>query len=184
MSASKPEEPLAFASMVEGLRRAMGTLDERTHRKFEELGLPMRGKMEQTYPRDLWVRVCLFAGQQLNPTFSPEQQRVALGRRFVQGYAETLVGKALLAAMRVLGPKRALARLERSFRTGNNYSRVTFRETEGGGIELDVLGAPYPEWYEGMVYESLVVTGAKDIEVKAVKFQPPELTTYRVSFRT
>lgn len=178
------DEPLAFSSMVEGLRRAMGNqVDEAAHRRFEELGIPMRGKMQPTYPRDAWMRVSLYAGQLLNPMLSPEAQRVALGRRFVQGYAETIVGKVLLTAMRIIGPRRALLRLERSFRTGNNYSRATFRETPAG-LELDVLGTPYPEWYEGMVRESLAITGAKEIELTVLTYEPPAVTTYRVAFKS
>ena len=176
------EEPLAYSSMVEGLKRALGDkVDEAAHLKFEALGIPMRGKPSPTYPRDAWMRVALYAGELLNPSLKPEAQRVALGRRFVRGYMDTIVGKALVAAMRVLGPKRALMRLEKSFRTGNNYSRCVFRETPEA-IELDILNAPYPEWYEGMVLESLEVTGAKRIVVEAVRYQPPEITTYRVRF--
>jgi uncharacterized protein (TIGR02265 family) len=178
------EEPLAFASMVEALRRALGDrLDERTHQKFEALGIPMRGKIASTYPRDAWMRVSLYAGEVLNPALAPEAQRVALGRRFVRGYSETMVGKALLAAMRVLGPRRALMRLERSFRTGNNYSRAELRALPSGALELDIIGAPYPEWYEGMVLEALAVTGAHDAVVKPIRYRPPEITTYAVSFR-
>ncbi len=178
------DEPLAFASMVEGMRRALaGRLDEPAFKKFEELGIPMRGPMKPTYPRDVWMRVSLYAGQLLNPSLPPKEQRVALGRRFVRGYIETLVGKALAAALRVLGPKRALMRLERSFRTGNNYSKAVLRETPEG-IELDILDAQYPEWYEGMVLESLEVTGAKDASVKAVRYEPPAITTYRVVFKS
>ena len=176
------DEPLAYSSMVEGLRRALGSrVDESAHRRFEELGIPMRGKLLPAYPRDVWLKVSIYAGQLLNPGLDAKAQRVALGRRFVRGYAETMVGKALVAAMRVLGSKRSLMRLERSFRTGNNYSRAVFREGEGG-IEIDILGAPYPEWYEGMVMESLEITGAKNISLTTLKYEPPELTTYRVSF--
>ena len=36
------EEPLAFSSMVEGMRRALGNrISESQHRRFEELGVPM-----------------------------------------------------------------------------------------------------------------------------------------------
>jgi len=180
----KSEEPLAYASMVEGMRRALaGRLDEKAHERFEALGIPMRGKLAAAYPRAVWLKVALYAGELLNPSLAPEAQRVALGRRFVRGYIETLVGKALAAALRVLGPGRALMRLERSFRTGNNYSRAEFRET-AQGIEIDIIDAQYPEWYEGMMLESLEVTGAKDIAIEAVRYEPPAITTYRVSFKT
>ena len=60
------------------------------------------------------------------------------------------VGKALMASMRVLGTKRALARLEKSFRTGNNYSKAELKE-EADGLYMVVSNAPYPEWYQGMI---------------------------------
>ena len=44
---------------------------------------------------------------------------------FWSGYEKTLVGSALTAMLRVLGPKRTLERMTRNFRTANNYTEVT-----------------------------------------------------------
>jgi uncharacterized protein (TIGR02265 family) len=179
----KAEEPLAFASMVEGMRRALGDrVTEAAHRRFETIGIPMRGPLKPTYPRTIWIEASLYAGQLLSPELNPEQQRVALGKRFVRGYMETIVGRALITAMRLLGPRRSMLRMQRSFNTGNNYSKVVIREVPGA-LEVDVFGAPYPEWYEGMIHESLIATGAKEAEVKAIRYEPPEITTYRAVFK-
>ena len=173
---------VVFASTVEGLLRALGSkLDERAKAKFAELGLPLTGKLPATCPRDVWTRVSHYAGALLSPSLPPEAQRVALGHAFIDGYAETLVGRALLATMRVLGPKRALARLERSFMTGNNYSKAELREGPDG-IFLIIGNAPYPEWYQGMVEKALERTGAKDIRVQAIA-REGDTTTFKIDFR-
>src|SRR3954467_1085686 len=114
------EEPVVFTSTVEGLIRALGDkLDERAHQRFAAIGLPLKGKLQTAYPRAVWLESGLIAAQILFPSLSPEQQRVALGKRFVQGYGETIVGRALLTMMKMLGPKRTLERLKKSFNTGN-----------------------------------------------------------------
>jgi uncharacterized protein (TIGR02265 family) len=168
--------------MVEGLIRALGEkLDERAHQKFAELGLPLKGKLQPAYPREAWMRACLFAGELLNPMATPLEQRRLLGHRFVDGYSETLVGKALMASMRVLGTRRALARLEKSFRTGNNYSKAELRE-EPDGLFMVVSNAPYPEWYQGMIESACRVTGAKEYRVNAIK-RDGDTTTFRIEYR-
>lgn len=181
---SEEEAHVVYSATVEGLRRAIGDrLDERAHEKLAALGIPLEGKLAAAYPRNAWIAVSLYAGELLNPGMTPSEQRVALGRRFVRGYAETVVGGALLTALRILGPRRALARFERNMRTGTNYARTQLREVDGGLLELDIINAPYPEWYEGMVREALEVTGARDVKLEVVKLEPPAITTYRVSFR-
>lgn len=177
-----PSEQLAFTTMVEALIRAMGDkLDERAHKRFEALGLPLKGKLKSTYPRDVFTRAGLLAGEVAFPSLPPEQQRLELGKRFVSGYSETLVGKALLGLMRVLGPKKSLARLEQSFHTGNNYSRARLFETPEGTV-LEIGDAPYPEWYQGMVIAALQLTGAKEVRVEPLKRDGLSMT-YRISYR-
>lgn len=177
------DEPVVFTSSVEGLIRALGPkLDARAHEQFAAIGLPLKGKLLTAYPRRVWLESGLLASRILFPTLEPVAQRVALGKRFVYGYSETLVGKALTSMMRMLGPKRALARLERSFHTGNNYTRCELRETPAG-LELDLYDAPFPEYYQGMVEALLEITGAKDIVVTPLKRVANE-TTYGIKFTT
>lgn len=171
-----------FSSMVEGMVRAVGSkLDERALQHCAELGIPLRGKLQPTYSREAWTKVSLFVGGVLWPTLKPEEQRRQLGHRFVEGYTETIVGKALIAAMRVLGPKRALARLEKSFRTGNNYSKAELVDGPEG-LSMIIANSPYPEWYQGMIEKALERTGASEIRVEPFK-REGDTTTFRISFR-
>lgn len=175
-----PEAPqVIFSATVEGLIRAMGDkLNDAANKRFEALGMPLKGKLQPTYPRPLWIKVCLLAGEIMFPNLPPEQQRVHLGRRFISGYGETLVGKTLLTAMKLLGPRRSLERLQRSLQTGNSYTRVTLRETPEG-FELEVADAPYPEWYQGMFEAALQVTGSKTPSVTPIKRVGNDIT-YRI----
>jgi len=168
--------------MLEAIIRALGDkLDERTHAKFAELGVPLKGKLQSAYSRELWWKVAHYAGEVLNPGLPPEQQRWELGRRFVFAYNETIVGKALMSAMRVLGPKRALARAARNFRTGNNYSTAEMKETPEG-IEMHVTGQTWPEWYGGLFEAAVEMCGGKNVKVTLLSADPPRLVVYRVAF--
>jgi uncharacterized protein (TIGR02265 family) len=175
-------EELVFSSMVEGMVRAVADkLDDRAHAHCAELGIALRGKLHPTYSREAWTKVSLYVGGVLWPMLKPEEQRRQLGHRFVEGYTETMVGKALIAAMRVLGPKRALARLEKSFRTGNNYSKAEL--VDGAeGLFMIIANSPYPEWYQGMIEKALERTGATDIRVESFK-REGDTTTFRIGFR-
>jgi uncharacterized protein (TIGR02265 family) len=178
-----PDEPVVFTSTVEGLIRALGPkLDERAHAQFAAIGIPLKGKLQAAYPRKAWLEAGILASQILFPTLGAVEQRIALGKRFVYGYSETVVGRALTSMMRLLGPRRSLARLERSFHTGNNYTRCVLRELEGGALELDLSDAPFPEYYQGMVEALLEITGAQEVEVTMLKRAGDE-TTYGIRFR-
>ena len=173
---------VVFAAMVEGLIRALkDKLDDKTHARFAELGISLKPPFKPSYPRAAWTKVAHLAGEVLTPGAPLEQQRFNLGSRFIYGYSETLVGGALIAMMRVLGPKKAMQRLGKSFKTGNNYSKAELRE-EGGALYLDVLEAPFPEWYQGVIQATLQITGAKDIKVELVHDERPAKITYKVQF--
>ncbi len=175
------EPAVVFTSTVEGLIRALGDkLDERVHQQFADIGLPLKGKLLAAYSREVWLKSGLLASQLLFPTLPPEKQRVELGRRFVYGYSETIVGKALVTMMRMLGTRRALERLKKSFHTGNNYTEVALREVDGQ-LELDVSDAPFPEYYQGMVEAVLELTGRTTFEVAQIRRVGNE-TTFRIRF--
>jgi uncharacterized protein (TIGR02265 family) len=177
------DEKVVYTNSAEGLRRALGDkLDARAEQKFKDLGVPLTGKLLFAYPREAWIQAGHLAGQLLFPHLPPDKQRVALGKRFVYGYGETVVGKALLAAMRVLGPKRALMRLERSFHTGNNYTQAKLTEVPDG-LELLISDSAFPEWHQGMVEASLELTGCKTYEVKQLRRVGNE-TTFSIKFTT
>ena len=182
MPSSRPEQAVVYTQTVEGLIRALGTkLDARVSQKFADLGLTLTGKLQAAYPRKVWIPACIYAGEVLFPGVAPEVQRRQLGHRFIDGYNETMSGKALLTILRVLGPRRALTRIEQNLRTGNNYAVAKLVDTNDGP-ELHMTDVPYPEWYLGMIEKALQMTGAKDVAV-SMKVGGDNTAVYRIGYR-
>ena len=62
------DAPVVYTSSAERLIRALGArLDERAHQRFAELGIPLRGKLQPAYPRDVWLKAGQLASQLLSP---------------------------------------------------------------------------------------------------------------------
>jgi len=60
-------------------------------------------------------------GDDALPALERDEALERLGEDFFRGFSSTLIGQALKAMMRVIGTRRSLQRMERNFRTGNNY---------------------------------------------------------------
>jgi uncharacterized protein (TIGR02265 family) len=101
-----------------------------------------------------WVRGRRFAGLPV-----PEAQR-ALGRVWVEGFAETTVGSVVMGALRVLGPERALPRILQyvdSVRQGFAVQVVPVTEREYR-IRFQEAAGVLPEFAQGGV-EAMLRTG-------------------------
>jgi uncharacterized protein (TIGR02265 family) len=104
--------------------------------RLREAGLDLERKLEPAYPFEVWDRCVAIAVREL---YSQEPEEVAyrlLGERLVHGYQETLMGRAMRAVLRLLGPRRLLARVGEALRSGNDY--LTSRLTERGATEVEL----------------------------------------------
>jgi len=174
------DDRVIFGSAAEGLIRALGAkLDERAHHKFAMLGVPLRPRVLATYPRHAWIESCVYAGELLFPGRPPEEQRLMLGHRFISSYSETIVGKALITMLRLMGPRRSLERIERSFRTGMSHADIGARQLAPGHHEVTVANVSYAEWYQGMIEKGLELSGAQGLKVTVAK-REGDTVTYEV----
>ena len=110
-----PNEPIVFSQTVDGLLRALGTrLDDDAKDHLRDLGLNVRARLDPAYTLAVWTPVMRYASTLVAPGRPPPEQMFELGRRFIEGYAETIVGRAMLTALNVLGPRRTLERMSRN----------------------------------------------------------------------
>jgi len=173
-------ERLIFAQTFEGLFRAVSRqLDERLAAELREVGVDPRVELKPTYPLAVFHDTLKLLGARLFPGESPDEQLRRIGRQFMDGYALTMVGRAMVGMMRVLGPKRTLERLSRQFRTGNNFSETRVREVGQGHCELWCNQVALPAWYEGIIARGLEFAGARDVEVGVIH-KDAEGATFRV----
>jgi uncharacterized protein (TIGR02265 family) len=171
------DAPVMFSSTIEGLIRALGDkLDVTTNAAFKAAGIDLLGKLQPAYERAAWLQASRLAGELLFPGKPVAEQQHLLGQRFMNGFAETLVGKALATMMRVVGPRRSLDRIQRNFRMGNNFTEATLHEIELRVCDLWISPVAYPEFYQGLVEAGLTLAGGKSVEATPMKREGESVT--------
>jgi uncharacterized protein (TIGR02265 family) len=163
------EVQLVFSQKVEGLLRAVGPLDANAKQKFRAIGFDPDLRLEPAYPVEKYVEMQKVAVDVFAPSAPFDASIETLGRRFVDGYGETIVGKAVLVTMRLLGPKRTLERLSRTLSTGSSFFETKLSEFSPGVWHLWLNRVTFPGWYVGLIRRGLELAGAKDVELKVLQ---------------
>jgi uncharacterized protein (TIGR02265 family) len=177
------EVPVVFANSYEALVRVLGNrLDASVYEKLLNLGVDVR-RLNPAYPYDLWVRSLEVAMEVLWPGKTKDQQAHSMGRAIFESYGQTVMGKALLRVIQVLGPKRALARMARNLRTTNNYSQTELRELGENEYELWVNRVAFPNYFVGVLEAGLGFAGATDLRVELVSYELEAGAVFRLSWR-
>jgi uncharacterized protein (TIGR02265 family) len=160
-------DKLIFAQAFDGLVRALGPrLDAAVAQRLREAGLDVTRELKPAYPLEVFLKVVQIAGQCLAPGADEETQAFAAGQAFIDGYGQTMVGRAMLAMMRVIGPRRTLERLSRQFRTGNNFSETTLKDLGPQEVELWCNQVTVPGWYRGIISAGLRHVGVSEVSVE------------------
>jgi uncharacterized protein (TIGR02265 family) len=104
--------------------------------QLRAVGVDLDKPLLPAYPTTTWSR-CIELGAQA--AFPGERREVAwrkLGERMIDGYKDSMIGKAMFSMLQVLGPRRTLQRAQKNFRTGNNYSEVRVSDVSPTEMEL------------------------------------------------
>lgn len=132
-------ERQVYSQSFEGLflRGLEGQVTKRLmDRLRDEAHLDLGRPLEPSYPTSVWDAAIRITAEELFPELPREAAWKHIGVLFTRGYFKTLVGAAVGAVLRLLGPLRAARRLERSLRSGNNYSETSFHEMGPGHVEI------------------------------------------------
>lgn len=111
------------------------------------------GRLLPAYHVPEYVKLMEFIGAHRFPTLQGDARDRELGREFIRGFGQTLVGKATLAMGKVLGPMRATMRLTRSMRTVNNYSTSGANQLTARSVEVWCEPVLRPWYYVGVFEE-------------------------------
>lgn len=160
-------EALVFGPTFEALARALGPLlASEPKGRFKALGVNYDSALLPAYPYDTWVRAMDLASSLVLPNTTEAERHAAMGSRLVDSYGETLVGRALLTALRVIGPKRTLERMARNLRTANNYTETRFTVRDDGVCELWCSRVASTHFYRGLLRRGVEVAGGKDVSIE------------------
>lgn len=126
MRAMEQPQRLVFPNLVEGLVRATGSaVTPSLKAKLRERGLDLDAKFPPAWEvTHVGAWLDLFA-EAKSPGLPRDEALRVLGRAFIEGWGSTLVGGAMSVVLRTVGPERSLSRLQRAFRTGDNFTVVT-----------------------------------------------------------
>lgn len=167
--AAKLDEPkVVFESTIDGLflRALAGRITPRCKERLRGAGLDLDRKLLPAYEFEKWMRVLRIAAEEVYPGERLDRAMFLLGERMVDGFFETLVGKALSALVRLIGPVKTLERTSRNFRAGNSYtvSKLTRIDATCYELWMNEVG-DYPSFTEGIIHAGLRASGAKEVVV-------------------
>lgn len=166
---------LWFEPVIDGIfNKGLGArLTPELRKELLGIGLNL-SRLEPAYPIET-VRAGLeLAHKRLFKELTLEQALFELGASSMRGYTDTLVGKALLGVIRLIGVRRSLLRMHLSMSAGNNYL-VTNAEVLGpAAIQLtfnDVSGMP--SFYQGIIEEGGRMAHAKNLRLTSIPTPAP-----------
>lgn len=158
---------VVFSSAYESLRRALGPdLEPAARERFRAHGVDLYGKLNVAYPYETWIASLHVAAELLAPGAPLDEATYVVGRRILESFVETMIGKATFGVLRVIGPRRGFDQIRRSLRTTNNYSRTTFTEVSPGVFHLWCSQVTFPHYYRGVFEAGLVLVGQKNGSAK------------------
>ncbi|HEX8538114.1 MAG TPA: DUF2378 family protein [Cystobacter sp.] len=132
------DTPLVFNHTVQGLfsRAFPQGVPAALKEKLRAAGVDLDKPLLPAYPVQTWSQCITLSAPVVFPNELPSVAWHKLGERMIDGYQETMIGRAMFASLRLLGPRRMLLRAKRSFRSGNNYTEVEF--TDVSETEMDL----------------------------------------------
>lgn len=177
-------EAVVFSHTAESLflRVLKGEVTPTLEAKLRELGFDLSKPLLPAYPVPVWNQVLEATGRELYPNDPLEVAVRQLGERMISGYNLTLIGKAVIAMARLIGPRRAVLRTRQNWRSGNNYSEVEIAELTPTDFRLVMNESSVSRWVSaGLLQAGLELTGARGLKVTVESFTDTH-ATYRVTW--
>lgn len=179
MSSVAPEH-VVFQSAFEAIKRLVSRKRPSLAAELLQLGVDVE-HLAASYPKAVWRAVTAHLAKAFFPELSPEAADYGLGRLLMEEYFRTVVGKALLATFKVLGPERVFSRVHASFRTANNFTESRVTKLDANTFELWLSNAHAPYLTQGFLQAALEASGPKACQVDVTR-RDDAGTTYRCSW--
>lgn len=166
-----PEQRRVYAAWFEGmLLRSFGQrLTPALISDLRAAGLDLERPLADHYPASLRLAALRLLREHLLSAMSDEQAWHALGHAAVDGFIQTLVGKAFAIVFRTLGPRALMKRAGSVMASASNY--VSGETVELGPFrwEARLEGADLPPaYYRGLVLAALEICKVKDPQIQLV----------------
>lgn len=180
------DTPLVFDHTLQGLfsRTFPQGVPPALKTQLRAAGVDLDKPLLPAYSLETWSRCIELSAPVLFPTERDEVAWRQLGERLIDGYKETMIGRAMFATLKLLGPRRMLQRSRKNFRSGNNYTEVEL--TDVSPTEMDVWfnekNDTLRHFTAGLVLAGLRVGGAREPQV-SIRHSDARGVTLRASWK-
>ncbi|CAM3451372.1 DUF2378 family protein [Corallococcus sp. ZKHCc1 1396] len=111
---------------------------------------------EEYFPLEVWRAALAVARRHACPGLAGEEANRVLGTHYVEGFAQTLVGRIFATAAPLLGVERCLARLPTYLRAGREDMKLVLQAVRAREWRATVVDAdPLPDFVAGVVEQVL-----------------------------
>jgi len=162
---------VVFDHTVEGLFliSLQGRLSAVAAARLRAEGLDLSKKLQPAYAFETWRKCLEVAVTDLYGRLPKAEGYRRLGHDVVQGMCKTVIGKAMVGVARLLGPLRALRRLDHNLHSADNYVRASLTELSSNWCEVSINEVmDQPGYYQGILEACLEISGAKSIRVELI----------------
>jgi uncharacterized protein (TIGR02265 family) len=151
----------AVKAFIDHARRRAVLPEAALTQHFTEQGIDPRRPKNVSY--DAWLATLRGIARETAGTRTLEESLQALGELTFEGYVESIVGRAMLLAMRLRGAERSLMRLASSYATADTVTRVSSRRLGPNHLELDFEQGVHevPTFVRGILLASLRMLGVE-----------------------
>ncbi|EAU67994.1 hypothetical protein STIAU_0818 [Stigmatella aurantiaca DW4/3-1] len=150
-----------------------GRLDAEARRRLMGIGVDMNQPLSSAYPLSVLIEAIRICADVLFPDRPRDEAWYLMGRRTLEGFGGTAMGRALFGMARVWGPRKLLGHMTRAFQTAINYARAHSADLPNGDVELAVEILPEylnqgsmrrlmdPHFLRGIIAQLVEVGGAR-----------------------
>src|SRR5262245_33738887 len=117
------EERVVFGQSMEGIYRALEPHTPAEAAAFVKAGVK-NGRFDPAYQVETWIEILDACAKRFSHLIELDRYTV-VGKLFFLGFEKTVIGSALMALLKVLGPRRTVERMTRNLRNANNFSQGT-----------------------------------------------------------
>ena len=151
------EDRLIYSEVIEGLIQygLGGRVPSRLRERLGDLGLDVE-RLPSTFPVVTWLKCLRTITEELFPGVPEEEAFRRLARQHVEGYGRTLMGRATLRVMRLLGPRRMVNRLPSMLSATDNYTAGTVEQLGDTQFVLSLNSNVQPPSYAESLFETLL----------------------------
>lgn len=176
-------EKLWFSAVIEGVFvKGLGErLTPALKADIKKAGIDV-DKLQPAYPLEVVHKAFDVVIPRLYADMPKEEALFELGRSSLRGYTETLLGRALLQILKLIGVRRSLLRMHTSMRSGNNFLETFSTVVSSSCVDLKFSDvSEMPSFYQGILEEGGRMAHAKNLRVSTLLSEPPA-HVYRVEW--